>query len=138
MSMNPTRRWIEERIEPAAFPPVTHLYVVSATFPWAIFVAASSLELGVSCGDLIGALSGVFLSHLHPSLWGERGDPQRQALKRAYRKNRSNEAGSVGHRLGEGMRFADILGSSVSFSGLYPVFQEDETPVAGMLAVLCT
>ena len=69
MSMNPTRRWFEERIEPATFPPVTHLYVVSATFPWAIFVAASSLELGVSCGDLIGALSGVFLSHLHPSLW---------------------------------------------------------------------
>ena len=139
MSATPTRSWFEERIEPATFPPITHLYVVSTAFPWAIFVTASSLELGVSCGDLIGALSGVLQSHLHPTLWGEKGDPQRQALKHAYHKNRSNEAGNSGPRLGEGMRFADILGSSVSFSGLYPLFHgQDGPPAPGILALQCS
>ncbi|VDB84544.1 unnamed protein product [Peniophora sp. CBMAI 1063] len=138
MSTHPTRRWFEERIEPATFPPVTHLYVLSSSFPWAIFVSASTLEFGVSCGDVIGALSGVLQSALPPSMWGEKGQPQRRALKRAYRANRSNEVGSLGHKLGEGMRFADMLGSAVMFNGLYSLYEkENGPPVPGVLAVYC-
>jgi hypothetical protein len=57
-STDPSHRsWSNGRQEPATFPRVTELRMISHAFPWIVNIRATNRAIGVTCGDLIEQLS---------------------------------------------------------------------------------
>ncbi|KAG6879899.1 hypothetical protein C0992_009890 [Termitomyces sp. T32_za158] len=111
--------WYKGRDEPATFPRVTRLTIVSETFPWTIPIESSNPAIGVTCGEVIDQLS-ANLSHLTSKQDFEALDRERQTVvAQVYRKNRSRNPGVPGGMLGEGLRRLDYLGKDIMFGGIY-------------------
>jgi uncharacterized protein DUF6699 len=118
-STDPSHRsWSNGRQEPATFPRVTELRLVSHAFPWIINVRATNRATGVTCGDLIEQLS----DHLQRRLRKEdyEGAPalRRRAVRDAYHHNRSRSMGVPGGQLGDGLKALDWLGTQTMFGGI--------------------
>ncbi|KAG5639170.1 hypothetical protein H0H81_006074 [Sphagnurus paluster] len=110
--------WSNGRDEPATFPRVTMLRVVSEIFPWLIEVHASDAAVGVTCGELIDTLS-TSLQTLTPEGDFNALPPARQQeVTVAYSYNRSRNAGVPGGRLKRGLRRCDFLCKQVIFGGI--------------------
>ncbi|KZV68106.1 hypothetical protein PENSPDRAFT_30695 [Peniophora sp. CONT] len=138
----PNRSWSTGRDEPVTFPRVTLLRLISTTFPWSIDVHAHNPESGVSCGDVIDALSAFLQQHSPRADYEAVTGEYRRALKDAYHHNRSRAHGVPGGRLGEGMRRVDWLRDAVIFGGIRVndtmVFERsDGAPMPGVLEVIC-
>ncbi|KAG6879900.1 hypothetical protein C0992_009891 [Termitomyces sp. T32_za158] len=111
--------WSKGRDEPATFPRVTKINIVSETFPWTIPIEASNPAIGVTCGEVIDQLS-ASLSHLTSKQDFEILDQKRKTVvAQVYRQNRSRDPGVPGGTLGEGIRRLDYLGKDIIFGGIY-------------------
>ncbi|KAJ7494418.1 hypothetical protein B0H11DRAFT_2004528 [Mycena galericulata] len=114
----PHLSWSKGRYEPATFPRVTYLRLVSETFPWAINITARNRDIGVTCGELVDYIS--------RDMYQLTGQPEYEALpsakKRtvgdAYRHNRSRAHGVPGGQLNPGMLRLDWLGLDTMFGGV--------------------
>lgn len=115
---DPRVSWHSGRHEPATFPRITFMRIVSEAFSWILFVHAKDLAIGVTCGEVIDTLGENF-SRL--SSGGEYNElpPQRQKqVSEAYSYNRSTAFGVPGDTLGQGMRRLDFLCKDAMYGGV--------------------
>jgi len=122
-STDPTHRsWSNGRQEPATFPRVTELRIVSRVFPSVIDVRATNRAVGITCGDLIEQLSDHLQRRLRKEDYEGASAPRRRAIRDAYHHNRSRSTGVPGGQLGDGLKALDWLGTQTMFGGI----QQDE------------
>ena len=122
-STDPTHRsWSNGRQEPATFPRVSELRLVSRVFPAVINIRATNRAIGVTCGDLIEQLSDHLQRRLRKEDYEGASGPRRRAIRDAYHHNRSRSMGVPGGQLGDGLKALDWLGTQTMFGGI----QQDE------------
>ncbi|KAJ7490645.1 hypothetical protein FB451DRAFT_1022815 [Mycena latifolia] len=110
--------WWKGRHEPATFPRVSHIRLVSEIFPWVISVAARDLDVGVTCGDLLDYIAHDMGQFVKQGEYKVLPRIQKDALRHAYRHNRSRADGVPGGQLGPAMRRLDWLGNYTIFGGV--------------------
>ncbi|KAJ7063650.1 hypothetical protein C8F01DRAFT_1133802 [Mycena amicta] len=110
--------WSKGRAEPATFPRVTFLRLVSSTIPWPINVSARNRELGVSCGDVIDAISMSMYGLAAEDEFRMLPSAQKSLVSEAYRHNRSRANGVPGGGLSQGMLRLDWLAQDTMFGGV--------------------
>ncbi|KAL4265805.1 DUF6699 domain-containing protein [Pleurotus pulmonarius] len=111
--------WVNKREEAATSPRVAMLNLVSRAFPWTISVRASHSQLGVSCSDVIEAIS-RFLGQLvsQQEFLGFPAATQ-QMVTECYYQNRDVAREVLGvDGLGEGIKRLDWLGMETIFGGI--------------------
>jgi hypothetical protein len=112
------RSWMAGRDEPATFPRVTTLRIVSPTFPWTIEIHAEDLSVGVTCGDVIQQVDKFLHELVRKEEYAHAGKQRSKQMNEAYHFNRSTAHGVPGGRLGAGMRRLDWLCRETMFGGL--------------------
>jgi len=112
------RSWSNGRQEPATFPRVTELRLISHAFPWIINVRATNRAIGVTCGDLIEQLSDYLQRRLRKEDYEGAPPLRRRAVRDAYHHNRSRSMGVPGGQLGDGLKALDWLGTQTMFGGI--------------------
>ncbi|KAG6856731.1 hypothetical protein H0H87_001331 [Tephrocybe sp. NHM501043] len=110
--------WSVGRDEPATFPRVTVMKIVSETFPWSIEVKAGNETLGVTCGDVIETLAESFYQLTSEADYEALTPKRKNEVGAVYLKNRSREVGVPGGALKQGLRRLDFLGSNNIFGGI--------------------
>lgn len=118
-STDPTHvSWFKGRDEPATFPRVSWLRIVSEITPWVIEVHARDKERGVTCGDVIDAIGYDFNKRTQKEDFQIYTALEQRELTNAYHWNRSRNPGAPGGQLGSGMKRLDFLRSRTMFGGL--------------------
>lgn len=106
------------RDEPATFPRVTSIRLLSHTFPWVIDIHAGNPEIGVTCGDVVDQLSNFLLSRIGQGDFDAAPRRTQSKISETYHLNRSRAHGVPGGRMGEGLMRADWLGVETMFEGI--------------------
>ncbi|KAJ7778760.1 hypothetical protein DFH07DRAFT_1056151 [Mycena maculata] len=114
----PHLSWSKGRQEPATFPRVTYLRLVSETFPWTINISARNRDIGVTCGELIDYLSRDMYQLTGQSEYEALSSARKRVVGEAYRHNRSRAHGVPGGQLNPGMLRLDWLGQDTMFGGV--------------------
>ncbi|KAF8265326.1 hypothetical protein EI94DRAFT_1736142 [Lactarius quietus] len=118
-STDPTHRsWSNGRQEPATFPRITNLRLISNVFPWLLDIKATNAAIGVTCGDVIEQLSDHLQRRLRKEDYEGATGAKRRAIRDAYHYNRSRNAGVPGGQLGDGLKALDWLGPQTMFGGM--------------------
>ena len=118
-STDPSHRsWSNGRQEPATFPRVSEIRIISRVFPWIVNVHASNRAVGVTCGDLIEQLSDHLQRRLRKEDYEGATGIRRRAIRDAYHHNRSRSTGVPGGQLGDGLKALDWLGMQTMFGGI--------------------
>jgi hypothetical protein len=118
-STDPSHRsWSNGRQEPATFPRVTQVRLISHVVPWILNVRATNPTLGVSCGDVIEQLSDHLQRRLRKEDYEGATGMKRRAIRDAYHHNRSRSAGVPGGQLGDGLKALDWLGNETMYGGI--------------------
>lgn len=118
-STDPSHRsWSNGRQEPATFPRVTELRLVSRIFPSMIHVHATNKSIGITCGDLIEQLSDHLQRRLRKEDYEGASALRRREIRDAYHHNRSRSMGVPGGQLGDGLKALDWLGTQTMFGGI--------------------
>ncbi|KAH9483651.1 hypothetical protein JR316_0003121 [Psilocybe cubensis] len=110
--------WSKGRDEPATFPRVTQLSIVTESLPWIIEARATEKARGLTCGELIDAIGrslGRLASEADYRLLSSQA---KRDLKFAYEYNRQRHQDVPGGKLGAGMKRLDYLGRSTMFAGI--------------------
>ncbi|KAF7323293.1 alpha-1,2-Mannosidase [Mycena chlorophos] len=110
--------WSKGRGEPATFPRVTFLRLVSHTVPWSINVPQRNRDVGVTCGDVIDAISTSMYGLASEEEFRLLPPTQKTHVSEAYRHNRSRANGVPGGGLSPGMLRLDWLGQDTMFGGV--------------------
>lgn len=118
-STDPSHRsWSNGRQEPATFPRVTELRLVSRVFPSIIHIRATNRAVGITCGDLVEQLSDHLQRRLRKEDYEGAPAARRRAIRDAYHHNRSRSMGVPGGQLGDGLKALDWLGTQTMFGGI--------------------
>ncbi|KAI0255304.1 hypothetical protein BJV78DRAFT_1179039 [Lactifluus subvellereus] len=118
-STDPSHRsWSNGRQEPATFPRVSQLRLVSHAVPWILNVRATNRAIGVTCGDVIEQLSDYLQRRLRKEDYDGAAGMKRRAIRDAYHHNRSRSAGVPGGQLGDGLKALDWLGTQTMYGGI--------------------
>ncbi|KIK57883.1 hypothetical protein GYMLUDRAFT_736827 [Collybiopsis luxurians FD-317 M1] len=110
--------WSEGRDNPATFPRVTCMRLISHIFPFTFEIPASDINLGVTCGDLIDGLANSMREKCGRAIYESLSATRQSLVSQAYRRNRSQVPGVPGSALGEGLRRLDFLGMEHMWRGL--------------------
>jgi hypothetical protein len=114
----PQRSWVKGRNAPATHPRLTHVCIISRAFPWMIYARAHSPKLGVTCGEVLDAVSTSMSGDVPKEEYENMPAGRKREIRKSYRFNRSTDANAPGGRLGEGLKRLDWLSSTSSFGGL--------------------
>lgn len=109
--------WARCRNEPATFPRLTSLCVVSRTFPWRIYIKASDVNIGVTCGDTIDGLDDYFHT-VAGDIFDNALTQEKNDVMASYHLNRSLTPNSPREHLGKDVRLVDWLGKDTVFGGI--------------------
>lgn len=110
--------WSNGRQEPATFPRVTFLRLVSETFPMSIEISARNRDIGVTCGELIDYISRDMYRLTGQAEYEALPSGKKRVIGEAYRHNRSRANGVPGGQLNPGMLRLDWLGQDTMFGGV--------------------
>lgn len=110
--------WQKGRAQPATFPRVTLLNIVSQFYPWVVVVKAKDLDCGVTCGEVIEAIGADMYRMSSKSDYDNLPHREKAELGNAYKYNRSPIPGVPGGRIGQGMRRLDFLRRFTIFGGI--------------------
>ncbi|KAF7441239.1 hypothetical protein PC9H_001588 [Pleurotus ostreatus] len=113
-----TMSWINGREEPATFPRITFLRLISKSFPWMITVRATKRTVGVTCGEVIDAIAENMSRLASQTDYHSLPKSKQKTISENYRRNRSRAHGVPGGRLGEGIKRLDWLGTDSMFGGI--------------------
>jgi hypothetical protein len=114
----PHRSWTKGRDEPATFPRVTLLRIVSRVLPWMLTVPASDAGIGVTCGEVIDALDNFLHRMVRKEEFESASKQKKRDVTTVYHINRSTAHGVPGGRLGEGIRRLDWLVKDTMYAGI--------------------
>ena len=112
------RSWVKGRNAPATHPRITHIQIISRAFPWMIQVRAHNPKLGVTCGEVLDAVSTYMYGDVAKKEYENLPSGRKRQIWESYRFNRSTDSNAPGGRLREGLKRLDWLGSSSRFGGL--------------------
>ena len=112
------RSWIKGRNAPATHPRVTHVRIISRAFPWMIQARAQNPKLGVTCGEVLDAISAYMYGDVAKKEYEHLPAAKKRQIWESYRFNRSTDSNAPGGRLGEGLKRLDWLSSTSRFGGL--------------------
>lgn len=110
--------WSTGRNEPATFPRLSEIQIVSEHFPWTIDVKARHPDIGVTCGEVIEAIASCVDRLTSKSDFDALSQNLKKTVSDAYRFNRSRNPNVPGGKMGEGLKRADFLGDMTTFGGL--------------------
>lgn len=110
--------WSNGRQEPATFPRVTSLRLVSETVPWPITIIARNRDIGVTCGELVDYISRDMYHLTGQAEYEALPTNRKRTVGEAYRHNRSRANGVPGGQLNPGMLRLDWLGQDTMFGGV--------------------
>lgn len=112
------RSWVKGRNAPATHPRLTHIRVICRTFPWMIHARAQNPKLGVTCGEVLDAISTYLYGDVAKKEYENLPTARKRQIWDGYKFNRSTDSNAPGGRLGEGLKRLDWLGSSSRYGGL--------------------
>ncbi|KAJ7348878.1 hypothetical protein DFH08DRAFT_959081 [Mycena albidolilacea] len=115
---SPHISWSNGRHEPATFPRVTVLQLVSESFPWVIKIAARQRDIGVTCGEVIDYICRDMYQLTRQAEYEALSSGRKRIVSEAYRHNRSRAAGVPGAQLRPGMLRLDWIGGDAMFGGV--------------------
>lgn len=111
--------WIDGRADPATFPPLFAVNIVSENIPWVFTIHASDKAIGVTCGEIIDGIAYNLAQLTSEAEYKSLTQPEgRYEVFSAYRRNRSRSPSVPGDQLGEGMKKLDFLGQRTMFDGV--------------------
>ncbi|KAJ7133441.1 hypothetical protein C8R44DRAFT_611126 [Mycena epipterygia] len=110
--------WWKGRSEPATFPRVTRIRLISEAFPWEISIGARNLDIGVTCGELIDCISRDMHKFVAEATYEQLPRIQRDAVRRTYWLNRCHPDGVPDGLAEPGLRRLDWLGHNTMFAGI--------------------
>lgn len=110
--------WSRGREDPATFPRVSSMRLLSRNFTWIVDIRAAHRDVGVTCGDVIDQLSEFLHMHTNQAEYDAASGATRRKVGEAYHLNRSRAYGVPGGRMGEGLLRADWLGPESMFEGI--------------------
>lgn len=110
--------WVDGRHEPATFPRVSSLQIVSEHVPWMIKIDARRPDTGVTCGDVIDRLSSSMNMLCSGADYEALTPAKKRLVGEAYQHNRSRAHGVPGGMLETGMKRLDFLGKDTLFGGI--------------------
>ncbi|KAF5349648.1 hypothetical protein D9756_008988 [Leucocoprinus leucothites] len=110
--------WSAGRNEPATFPRLSVLKIVSEHFPWLIEVKARNPDAGVTCGEVIEAIAQNMDKLTSKSDYEVLPNSLKKMVLDAYRYNRSRNPDVPGGKMGDGLKRVDFLGQMTAFGGL--------------------
>jgi hypothetical protein len=111
---HPSRSWMGGRHDPATFPRVDFLRIISPHVPWTVEVRNPD---GVTCGDVCERLYAKFNELVARPEWETVPPEYKKEVTLAYKKNRSTEPGYPGGMMGAGIKRVDFLGERTMFGG---------------------
>lgn len=114
----PHRSWSKGRGDPATFPRLTYIRIISPTIPWMITITAHDAATGVTCGDVIDGLDDFMHGMVKKEEFDGAPKQKKKDMTAAYHINRSTAHGVPGGRLGEGIRRLDWLCKETMFGGI--------------------
>ncbi|KAG2124504.1 hypothetical protein BD769DRAFT_1358855 [Suillus cothurnatus] len=117
-STEPKRSWVKGREAPATFPRLSNIRIISRSFPWVIYVKARRQNIGVTCGEVIEALSAFFHENAAKEEYEGVSACRQREVWQAYQHNRSTDSDVPGGLLGEQLRRLDWLSSNSKWGGL--------------------
>lgn len=123
--------WFQERVEPATFPRMSSIRVISRTFPWIIEIKAEANGIAVTCRDVVDQLHKYLCVLLGPIEMDDVTPDHRKAMSVAFRANRSQDIPAEIFRDSIGMRRMDWLCKNTMFEGL----EEDKGYITERLSV---
>lgn len=112
------RSWVKGRNAPATHPRMTHIRIISRAFPWMIHARAQNPKLGVTCGEVLDAISTYMYGDVAKKEYENLPPSRKRQIWESYRFNRSTDSNAPGGRLGEGLKRLDWLSSVSRFGGL--------------------
>lgn len=121
----PHTSWSEGRGSPATFPRITSMRLLPSLLPFTIEIFARDPNIGVTCGDVIDAISDSMRKHSGQADYDTLPAARKRIVAEAYRHNRSRAHGVPGGALGDGLRRMDFLGMETMFGGI----REDSSAV---------
>jgi len=110
--------WFEKRIEPATFPRMSSIRIISKTFPWSIVIKAEDNDTAVTCRDVVEQLHKYLCILLGPIEMDDVTPEHRKAMSSAFRANRLQDIPAEIFRDSIGMRRMDWLLKNTMFEGL--------------------
>jgi len=112
--------WARGRDEPATFPRVSTMRIVCkhTLFPWILDVPAHNKDVGVTCEDVVDAISHFMRGRAEKALFDCCNPDQQRRVGESYYHNRSRSRDVPGGSMGEGMRRVDWLCDETQFGGL--------------------
>jgi len=124
------------RQDPATFPRLSQVRIISPNFPWMIDVRNPN---GVTCEDICEKLYHFFHQKVDKSEWDNVDDESRKAITASYKWNRSTHPAAPGGSLPEALTRGDFLGRATRFDGLVvdnPFVKDRLNAVSGAVLVL--
>ncbi|KAJ7769069.1 hypothetical protein DFH07DRAFT_687037, partial [Mycena maculata] len=114
----PNLSWSNGRREPATFPRVTHIRLISEMFPWELNISARNPNIGVTCGEIIEGIDREMHNFVGEAEYDAFPDDQKDVINDAYSRNRSREDGVPDGLSAPGIRWLDWLRDRTMFGGL--------------------
>ncbi|KAG6820049.1 hypothetical protein H0H93_006064 [Arthromyces matolae] len=115
----PLVSWSKGRDQPATFPRVSKMNIISQTFPWSVEIEARDPAIGVTCGEVLEGLAKNFQRLTSKSDFEALRPSKQNEVAAIYSHNRSRRPGVPGGMLKEGMRRLDFLVKDIKFGGVY-------------------
>ncbi|KAN0075523.1 hypothetical protein V8E55_011546 [Tylopilus felleus] len=112
------RSWVRGRNAPATHPRVTYVRIISRAFPWMIHARAHNPKLGVTCGEVLDAISTFMYGNVAKKEYEHLPSGRKWQIREGYRFNRSTDHNAPGGCLGESLKRLDWLGAMSRFGGL--------------------
>ena len=112
------RSWVRGRNAPATHPRVTYVRIISRAFPWMIHARAHNPKLGVTCGEVLDAISTFMYGNVAKKEYEHLPSGRKWQIREGYRFNRSTDHNAPGGCLGESLKRLDWLGATSRFGGL--------------------
>jgi hypothetical protein len=112
------RPWSKGRAEPATFPRLSTLHVVSRMFPWVITVEAADPSSGVTCGEVIIGIDNFLHSPVGEAEFSRLSHQDKRLVTSSYYANRAIAHTLAPAELGEGLLRVDWLMEHTIFWGM--------------------
>lgn len=110
--------WSRERDEPATWPRILSLSLVTRWAQFIISVHAHDESVGVTCGEVIEAISGFMSKRSSKDEFESLPKEKSREITKAYYYNRSTAPSAPGGALGQGMLKMDFMGDQTMFGGI--------------------
>ncbi|KAG6375888.1 hypothetical protein JVT61DRAFT_2755 [Boletus reticuloceps] len=119
LSFPQSQSWEEAWNTPATHPRLTYIRIISRTFPWTIQANAKILGLGITCGEVLDAISTCMYEDMTDEEYGNIPGARIQQIRERHRFNQTVDVDAPWPRPGQCLKRMDWLAFSSKFGGLF-------------------